>query len=226
MSESKIAVDRIVDDIVDNFKDITGYDIADVFNKNMNEPVFNQDVISKSIDGIKEYVLDNYDIDIIANEDILYALDAKLAEMHNRAVDDAESDSEDLDFVVNEKVLNNYTKHEYNINESASREFIELPEFRKLWAKLNLTDEDLRELQSLIIDGHSAIPLGSNVYKIRYSSKKLNKGKDTSNRVIYIDFIIDSKVYLITVFSKSDEANITNTELDSIRNLSKELENI
>lgn len=226
MSENKINVDRIVDDIVDNFKDITGYDIADVFNKNMNEPVFNQDVISKSIDGIKEYVLDNYDIDIIANEDILYALDAKLAEMHNRAVDDAESDSEDPDFVVNEKVLNNYTKHEYNINESASREFIELPEFRKLWAKLNLTDEDLRELQSLIIDGHSAIPLGSNVYKIRYSSKKLNKGKDTSNRVIYIDFIIDSKVYLITVFSKSDEANITNTELDSIRNLSKELENI
>lgn len=226
MSENKINVDRIVDDIVDNFKDITGYDIADVFNKNMNEPVFNQDVISKSIDSIKEYVLDNYDIDIIANEDILYALDAKLAEMHNRAVDDAESDSEDLDFVVNEKVLNNYTKHEYNINESASREFIELPEFRKLWAKLNLTDEDLRELQSLIIDGHSAIPLGSNVYKIRYSSKKLNKGKDTSNRVIYIDFIIDSKVYLITVFSKSDEANITNTELDSIRNLSKELENI
>lgn len=226
MSENKINVDRIVDDIVDNFKDITGYDIADVFNKNMNEPVFNQDVISKSIDSIKEYVLDNYDIDIIANEDILYALDAKLAEMHNRAVDDAESDSEDLDFVVNEKVLNNYTKHEYNINESASREFIELPEFRKLWAKLNLTDEDLRELQSLIIDGHSAIPLGSNVYKIRYSSKKLNKGKDTSNRVIYIDFIIDSKVYLITVFSKSDEANITNTELDSIRNLFKELENI
>lgn len=226
MSGNKINVDRIVDDIVDNFKDITGYDIADVFNKNMNEPVFNQDVISKSIDGIKEYVLDNYDIDIIANEDILYALDAKLAEMHNRAVDDAESDSEDIDFVVNEKVLNNYTKHEYNINESASREFIELPEFRKLWAKLNLTDEDLRELQLLIIDGHSAIPLGSNVYKIRYSSKKLNKGKDTSNRVIYIDFIIDSKVYLITVFSKSDEANITNTELDSIRNLSKELENI
>ncbi len=102
MNENKIAVDRIVDDIVDNFKEITGYDVADVFNKNVDEPVFNQDVISKSVDNIKKYVLDNYDVDIIANEDILYALDAKLAEMHNRAVDAAESDSEDPDFIVNE----------------------------------------------------------------------------------------------------------------------------
>ena len=102
MSENKIAVDRIVDDIVDNFKEITGYDVADVFNKNSDEPVFNQDVIDKSIDSIKKYVLHNYDVDIIANEDILYALDAKLAEMHNRTIDAAESDNEDPDFIVNE----------------------------------------------------------------------------------------------------------------------------
>lgn len=102
MSENKIAVDRIVDDIVDNFKEITGYDVADVFNKNSDEPVFNQDVIDKSIDSIKNYVSYNYDVDIIANEDILYALDAKLAEMHNRAIDAAESDNEDSDFIVNE----------------------------------------------------------------------------------------------------------------------------
>ena len=102
MSENKIAVDRIVDDIVDNFKEITGYDVADVFNKNSDEPVFNQDVIDKSIDSIKNYVSHNYDVDIIANEDIFYALDAKLAEMHNRAIDAAESDNEDPDFVVKE----------------------------------------------------------------------------------------------------------------------------
>lgn len=99
---SEINVDRIVDDIVDNFKDITGYDVADVFNKNSDELVFNQDVIDKSIDSIKNYVSYNYDVDIIANEDILYALDAKLAEMHNRAIDAAESDNEDPDFIVNE----------------------------------------------------------------------------------------------------------------------------
>lgn len=102
MSENKIAVDRIVDDIVDNFKEITGYDVADVFNKNSDEPIFNQDVIDKSIDSIKNYVSYNYDVDIIANEDILYALDAKLAEIHNRAIDAAESDNEDPDFIVNE----------------------------------------------------------------------------------------------------------------------------
>lgn len=102
MSENKIAVDRIVDDIVDNFKEITGYDVADVFNKNSDEPMFDQGIIDKSIDSIKNYVSYNYDVDIIANEDILYALDAKLAEMHNRAIDAAESDNEDPDFIVNE----------------------------------------------------------------------------------------------------------------------------
>lgn len=100
MSENKIAVDRIVDDIVDNFKEITGYDVADVFNKNSDEPVFNQDVIDKSIDSIKNYVSYNYDVDIIANEDILYALDAKLAQQFNQVVD--ANDNEDPDFIVNE----------------------------------------------------------------------------------------------------------------------------
>lgn len=102
MSENKIAVDRIVDDIVDNFKEITGYDVADVFNKNSDEPMFDQGIIDKSIDSIKKYVLHNYDVDIIANEDILYALDAKLAQQFNQVVDAAESDNEDPDFVVNE----------------------------------------------------------------------------------------------------------------------------
>lgn len=100
MSENKIAVDRIVDDIVDNFKEITGYDVADVFNKNSDEPMFDQGIIDKSIDSIKKYVLHNYDVDIIANEDILYALDAKLAQQFNRVVNT--DNNEDPDFIVNE----------------------------------------------------------------------------------------------------------------------------
>lgn len=100
MSENKIAVDRIVDDIVDNFKEITGYDVADVFNKNSDEPIFDQGIIDKSIDSIKKYVLHNYDVDIIANEDILYALDAKLAQQFNRVVNT--DNNEDPDFIVNE----------------------------------------------------------------------------------------------------------------------------
>ena len=100
MSENKIEVDRIVDDIVDNFKEITGYDVADVFNKNSDEPMFDQVIIDKSIDSIKRYVLHNYDVDIIANEDILYALDVKLAQQFNRVVDT--DNNEDPDFIVNE----------------------------------------------------------------------------------------------------------------------------
>lgn len=100
MSENKIAVDRIVDDIVDNFKEITGYDVADVFDKNSDEPIFDRGIIDKSIDSIKKYVLHTYDVDIIANEDILYALDAKLAQQFNRVVNT--DNNEDPDFIVNE----------------------------------------------------------------------------------------------------------------------------
>ena len=45
-----------------------------------------------------------------------------------------------------------------------------------------------------------------------------------TDRVIYIDYIIDSKVYLVTIFSKSDESNLTEDELNNIRKLSKSLE--
>ena len=111
-----------------------------------------------------------------------------------------------------------------SLEASKSRTFIELPEFQKLWQKFNLTDDDLMSLQNQIINGNQAVSLGSNVYKIRFSPKQISKGKDTTDRVIYIDYIIDSKVYLVTIFSKSDESNLTKDELNNIRKLSKSLE--
>ena len=111
-----------------------------------------------------------------------------------------------------------------SLEASKSRTFIELPEFQKLWQKFNLTDDDLISLQNQIINGNQAVSLGSNVYKIRFSPKQISKGKDTTDRVIYIDYIIDSKVYLVTIFSKSDESNLTKDELNNIRKLSKSLE--
>lgn len=115
-------------------------------------------------------------------------------------------------------------RYDESLEASKSRTFIELPEFQKLWQKFNLTDDDLMSLQNQIINGNQAVSLGSNVYKIRFSPKQISKGKNTTDRVIYIDYIIDSKVYLVTIFSKSDESNLTKDELNNIRKLSKSLE--
>ena len=111
-----------------------------------------------------------------------------------------------------------------SLEEGLDRTFIELPSFKATWKNLGLNDEDLQELQNLIISNPSlGISLGSNVYKIRFSPKSLNHGKDTSNRVIYIDMIKDSQIYLVIAFSKADESNITKKELEKIKEISKEV---
>lgn len=111
-----------------------------------------------------------------------------------------------------------------SLEEDLDRTFIELPSFKATWKNLGLNDEDLQELQNLIISNPSlGISLGSNVYKIRFSPKSLNHGKDTSDRVIYIDMIKDSQIYLVIAFSKADESNITKKELEKIKEISKEV---
>lgn len=130
------------------------------------------------------------------------------------------------DYNQDESLVENSKKIIYNIKEDVSKEFIDLPSFTKRWKELGLNDEDYRELQNLIIKGIHADPLGTDCHKIRFSPSRLNKGKNTSSRIIYIDFIEKGNVYFITVFSKSDEANITRTELADIRELSKLLQGV
>lgn len=111
-----------------------------------------------------------------------------------------------------------------NIEEELDSFFVELPTFKSSWEPLDLTEDDLKDLQNLILNNPDlGIPLGSNLYKIRFESKNYNKGKDVSNRVIYIYIIKDSLIYLVIAFSKADESNITKRELREIREISKGL---
>ena len=110
-----------------------------------------------------------------------------------------------------------------SLNEGLERTFIELPSFKASWKDLGLTEEDLRALQNLILSNpEQGIPLGTNVYKIRFKPVDANYGKNKADRAIYIDIIKDSKIYLVIAFSKADEDNITEDELGEIRALAKE----
>ena len=51
--------------------------------------------------------------------------------------------------------------------------------------------------------------------KIRW--KKENKGKSGGIRVLYVDFLYFEKIYLISVYSKSEKANINNSEKKEIK---------
>lgn len=106
----------------------------------------------------------------------------------------------------------------------SSSSFVELEGFRRDWKSLGLTDEDLRDLQNQIIHQTGKIDaLGSGVYKIRFSPKSLTKGKDTADRVIYIEVIKVGKIYLATAFSESDEASISAEALEMLRTTAKAL---
>ncbi len=95
-----------------------------------------------------------------------------------------------------------------------TREFIILPEFDKQWKRLGLNDNDLINLDyGKVIQGTGGLR------KLRWAVP--GKGKSSGIRILYIDFIIHEKLYLITVFKKNEIVNLNNKEKNEIKGLIK-----
>lgn len=63
-------------------------------------------------------------------------------------------------------------------------------------------------------------PLGDDCYKIRLAIASKNKGKSGGARVITYVVVNDSTVFLLTIFDKSEQNNISDKELKAmIKNL-------
>jgi len=67
----------------------------------------------------------------------------------------------------------------------------------------------------------SGTNLGSNTYKVRMAISSKSKGKSGGARVITYFVDKDKIVYLLSIYDKSEEANITDRE---IKNILKEVE--
>lgn len=105
-----------------------------------------------------------------------------------------------------------------------AKTFVETKEFKNCWKFLKLTEQDLQDLQTTIITTKdTAIPLGNNVWKIKFAPQNYSKGKSNSIRAIYVDIITDEYIYLLSAFSKTDEANITEDEEKEIRKSANKL---
>lgn len=52
-----------------------------------------------------------------------------------------------------------------------------------------------------------------------------HRGKSGSIRVIYIDFEIFEKIYLLTAYTKNEKDNLSKAECNELRELVKVLEN-
>ena len=80
-----------------------------------------------------------------------------------------------------------------------TREFVELPMFRKKWKSLGLTDKDLMRLEEeLVADPKTGAVMQNTggIRKMRFAFE--HRGKSGSVRVIYVDFEVYEKIYLIT----------------------------
>jgi len=73
--------------------------------------------------------------------------------------------------------------------------------------------ELLDKLENNPIQGKS---LGRNCYKIRLAIASKGKGKSGGGRVIFHIVVSDEKVYLLTIYDKSEKENLTDKELDEL----------
>ncbi|MBS6464248.1 MAG: type II toxin-antitoxin system RelE/ParE family toxin [Firmicutes bacterium] len=106
-----------------------------------------------------------------------------------------------------------------------TRSFVELPLFRARWKDLGLTDTDLIRLQMELLSDPKVgdVMRGTGgVRKMRFAFE--HKGKSGGIRVIYIDFEIYEKIYLLTAYTKNEKENLTKEECNEIRKLISILE--
>ncbi len=68
-------------------------------------------------------------------------------------------------------------------------------------------------VSSLKINPEQGSSIGNNCYKIRIAIASKGKGKSGGARVISYFQITHSKIYLLSIYDKSEQSNITNKEL-------------
>ena len=100
------------------------------------------------------------------------------------------------------------------------RLFVELPIFRSRWKDLGLDNDDLLRLQNELLDDPKigAVMQGTGgIRKMRFAFE--DRGKSGSARVIYIDFEVHEKIFLITAYAKNEKDNLSKEERNELHHL-------
>ncbi|NBK91056.1 addiction module toxin RelE [bacterium 1XD21-13] len=105
-----------------------------------------------------------------------------------------------------------------------NRTFIEVPIFTNRWKELGLTDENLRELETILLENPKAgdaIQGTGGIRKIRIPVG--NTGKRGGGRVIYVDIEIKETIYFINVYAKNEKDDLTEDEKKAFKAVVKVL---
>ncbi len=100
------------------------------------------------------------------------------------------------------------------------RTFIQTKEFSRRWDSLGLSDKDLQRLEEELLKN----PEVGNVLQGTGGLRKMrfafdHRGKSGSSRVCYVDFVGYETIYLITIFPKNEQENLSQSERNEIRKL-------
>lgn len=85
---------------------------------------------------------------------------------------------------------------------------------------MNLTDDDLRRLEDLILENPELgdVMQGTGgLRKLRFSFS--DRGKSGSSRVCYINIVRKEKIFLITAYPKNVKDNLSKAERNNIKQL-------
>jgi mRNA-degrading endonuclease RelE of RelBE toxin-antitoxin system len=90
-------------------------------------------------------------------------------------------------------------------------------ELKRLAKKYNSVKTDIISLtEELLINPQTGTALGNNCYKIRMPITSKGKGKSGGARVITHIKIVDTVIYLLSVYDKSDKENISDNEIKQL----------
>jgi len=101
---------------------------------------------------------------------------------------------------------------------------VSIPPFDKQLKRLAKKYPSLKSEYSQLIDllqdkPKTGIFLGNNCYKIKMSIASKGKGKSGGARVITYVQLVNNGVFLLSIFDKSDQENISDAELSGLLKL-------
>ncbi|HZK81588.1 MAG TPA: hypothetical protein VFC46_10985 [Humisphaera sp.] len=99
---------------------------------------------------------------------------------------------------------------------------VQVAEFAFRWKSLRLKDADLQALEQEIMRNPAAgdVMAGTGgVRKILFAPPSWNTGKSGATRVCYALFASIDAVYLLTIFGKNEQANLTAAERAATKKL-------
>jgi mRNA-degrading endonuclease RelE of RelBE toxin-antitoxin system len=96
-----------------------------------------------------------------------------------------------------------------------------IPKFEKELKRLtkkykSLKNEYLHLVESLKQNPQQGTFLGNDCYKIRLAIASKGKGKSGGARVIIYVQVFETSVYLLTIYDKSEQENISDKELEEL----------